>query len=104
MEIPRIPDIPTVDTMPLHWNPLTSINKDSQQHTFQGVRNGTSIAVIYRSYKDRWVTSDLVIEGVRYTVHIITLSSTTPGESDYQEAYRIKLARIYHIIIIVEEI
>ena len=55
-------------------------------------------------FKDRWGTSDLVIEGDRHNVHIITATRTTPGRSEYQEAYQSEISVIYHIMLIVEDI
>ena len=99
-----MPDIPKLDTTPLHWNPLTSINKDTQRNTYKGIRNGISIVVSGASFKYRWFISALVIEGYRHNVNIITATSTTPGRSKDQEEYRSELAVIYHIMIIVEDI
>ena len=62
-------NIPRVDTTPLHWNPLTSLNEDTQRHTAQGIRNVTAIEVSDGYFKYRWVTSYLVIGGGRYNVH-----------------------------------
>ena len=53
-----------------------------------------AIAVSDGSFKDMWGPSDLVIEGVRHNVHIITATSTTPGRSKDQEEYISKLYRI----------
>ena len=97
-------NIPRVDTTPLHWNPLTSLNEDTQRHTAQGIRNGTAIEVSDGYFKYRSVTSDLVIGGGRYNVHRIIVTSATPGRSEDQEAYRSDLAGIYHIMLVVEHI
>ena len=86
MGISHLPDIPKVDTTPIHWNPLTSINEDTQRHKAQGIRNGTAIAFSNGSFKYSWVTSALFIEGGRNNVHRITATSTIPGRSKYQEA------------------
>ena len=90
-----MPNISKVDATPLHWNPLTSLNEDTQRHTYQEIRNGMSISVSDGSFKDRRGTSALVIEGVRHNFHRITASSTTPGRSEEQEAYQSNLAEIY---------
>ena len=86
--ISLMPNITKVDATPLPWNPLTSLNKDTQWHKSQGIRNGTAMSVRNGSFKYRWGTSALVIEGGRHNMHSITATSTTLERSGYQEAYR----------------
>ena len=99
-----MPPTPTVYTTPIHWNPLTSLNEDTQQNTDQGISNGASISVRYGYFKDRWGTSALVIEGCRNDMYRIRGTSTTPRQIKDQEAYQSELAGIYHIVFIVEDI
>ena len=46
----------------------------------------------------------LIIEGSDHANHQITVTFISPGHPKYQDAYRSKLAGIFHVAYIVEEI
>ena len=87
-------------TVPLHKEYPTPSLQVNRKTYLQGNPSHQS----YRSFKNSWGTSALIIEGGEIFHPIISATSNTPGNPEEQEAYWIELSGILHAIMIIDNI
>ena len=73
-------------------------------HIANAIRKGEVRAVGDGLFKDKWGTSDLILEGSRYNHQRISATSTVTGNPNNHNAYRSELTCILHGVLIVQNI